>query len=66
MAQGSAVSVLAVRAEVRPSAVIRLDAANRVIVEAGRARPVLSLEAPAAAGRTAPGEDGRITVKVDF
>lgn len=66
MAHGSSVAVLGVRAEVRPSALIRLDAGNAVVVYAGRTRPAVSLEAPAAAGSTKPGEHNRVTVNVDF
>ena len=66
MAQGSSVAALGVRAEVRPSAHIRVEPGGVVRVEAGRAKAALSLGAPAAAGSTAPLEPNSVTLNVDF
>jgi len=66
MAHGSSMAALGVRAEVRPSALIRVEPNGAVVVEAGRARAALSLETPAAAGSTTPLEPNRVKLNVDF
>lgn len=65
MAHGSSMAALGVRAEVRPSAVIRVEPNGVVVVQAGRVKAVISPET-AAAGSTSALEPNRVTLKVDF